>query len=90
MGEYSAYQIMHQLVGCHWGDRVSTADDTQPCVARAVQIVVLHQEQRQVEVRVCARHLERLKAETTPRPPARVAPSPALTEPSAARQGGSW
>jgi hypothetical protein len=55
------------LLGCAWGRTVSTPDDTERCPRRAVQIVVLHNGDASLDLKLCNQHVTRLSRETTPR-----------------------
>lgn len=62
------FDMMHSLVGCRWGWVCSTPDDRDKCFEQAVApIVVLHTPEGERELRLCAKHQERLSHETTPR-----------------------
>ncbi len=58
---------IQSLLGCEWGRTVHTPDDTTPCLRQAVQIVVVHEGDSSVDLRLCASHVRRLGQETTPR-----------------------
>jgi hypothetical protein len=61
--------IIVGLLGCSWGREVHTEDDPDECQAQAVQIVVVHGPLSDAvrELRLCAKHLDRINDETTPR-----------------------
>jgi hypothetical protein len=63
----SAGGLIQELLGCQWGRGIARADDLEPCSQRAVQIVVLHQGEHQVSLKLCARHRDIVLEESTPR-----------------------
>lgn len=64
----AAEAVVQKLLGCAWGRGISTPDDTTPCPERAKQIVVLHRDDEEYEVRLCERHLAVVLEQSTPRP----------------------
>lgn len=62
-----ASQLVQQLIGCSWGRVVVVPDDQEVCDEQAVRIVVVHDGDASIELRLCDRHVERLSRETTPR-----------------------
>ena len=62
------HAALHSLLGCAWGRDISTADDSEQCSKRAVQIVVLHDTPtgETTEVRLCADHLATTERNTDP------------------------
>lgn len=59
--------VIRHLLGCAWGRIVTTPDDDVLCGEQAVKIVAVHHDDGSVsEVKVCARHEQRLLAETEP------------------------
>lgn len=61
------HPIAQELLGCAWGRKVWTLDDTSLCDDAAIQIVILHDgPSKQFDVRLCQRHLEAISRETTP------------------------
>ena len=66
-GELRGIGPAQALLGCAWGRTVHTPDDADACPRQAVQIVVVHDGDAAIELRLCARHVERLSRETTPR-----------------------
>ena len=64
-------QILQELLGCEWGRAVTTPDDEEACNEKAVTMVVVHEGPEDTAgrtLKLCARHLERIERETTPRP----------------------
>lgn len=63
----AAYErLTEPLLGCDWGKSVMTPDDQEPCTDRAVQIIVVHNGPATRDLKLCAKHVERLSQETTP------------------------
>lgn len=62
-----AATILQALLGCAWGRTVRTEDDPDECPDQAVQIVVVHDGPRSIDLKLCGRHRDRVLAETTPR-----------------------
>lgn len=60
------HPIIQHLLGCAWGRSLSTPDDTEPCPDKADRIVILHKGTEEHEVRLCLRHVERVKQESVP------------------------
>lgn len=58
---------VQSLLGCAWGRTVSTPDDAAMCPFQAAQIVVVHNGDVSVDLKLCRRHVERLSRETTQR-----------------------
>lgn len=58
--------LLQDLLGCVWGRFISTEDDSDVCGERAEQIVVLHDGDRECALKLCAKHRDRVFAETTP------------------------
>lgn len=58
--------IIRELVGCEWGRNIRTADDDEPCNEQAHNIIVLHEGKASMPFKLCARHRDRVLAETTP------------------------
>lgn len=60
---------IHAILGCEWGVKAQSIDDTEPCTERAVQIVALHPvpgDPSYVEMKLCQRHLDVVMAHSTP------------------------
>lgn len=58
--------IIGTLLGCSWGRTLMAPDDLKTCPNQAVQILVLHNDDSEVEVKLCAKHRDRILADTTP------------------------
>lgn len=58
--------MVQELIGCAWGRRLGTPDDTEPCNEQAVQIVVLHDGGDEKAVKLCPKHRDRILQETDP------------------------
>ena len=59
---------IHMLLGCAWGRSIgmTAADQENPCEAKAVQLVVLHQAGYERAVKLCAEHRDIVEKETEP------------------------
>jgi len=66
-GEIRELPSAQAALGCMWGRAVHTPDDAAACPAQAAQIVVVHDGDVSVFLKLCRRHVERLSQETTPR-----------------------
>lgn len=66
MGDTPTIRMVQAMLGCGWGRTVRTPTDSIPCPEQAVQIFVLHDDGREVEVRLCAQHRDVLLEQTTP------------------------
>lgn len=67
--EKSATGVLQELLGCEWGRRIATPDDTEKCSDRAANIVVVHEGDAEASFKLCSRHRDRALAETTARGP---------------------
>lgn len=54
------------LLGCEWGMAIWTIEDSTLCKRQARQIVVIHNGEHQVELKLCASHAECAIAATKP------------------------
>ncbi|HEX3539614.1 MAG TPA: hypothetical protein VHT75_04145 [Acidimicrobiales bacterium] len=61
-----SHPLFQDLLGCQWGRRISLPDDSRPCAEQAVQIVVLHDGDDEVDFKLCAHHRELVKTHTDP------------------------
>lgn len=59
-------QMLHSLLGCAWGHTLAIPDDMEPCIAQAVQIVVLHDGDDEQAVKLCAKHVALITELTDP------------------------
>lgn len=48
---------IRRLIGCAWGYDIVAPADMEPCTEDADQIVILHDGDRQVPVKLCAKHI---------------------------------
>jgi ABC-type Na+ transport system ATPase subunit NatA len=58
--------LIDGLLGCSWGKVIATPDDPDRCPDQAKQITILHDGEREIEVRLCPRHQLAMLGETNP------------------------
>lgn len=54
------------LLGCDWGTRIGLPDDRAVCPHQAVQIIILYDNGRPYDVKVCQAHADEVLAHTAP------------------------
>lgn len=61
--------MVHELLGCAWGRKLWSKDDSALCGMPAVKMVALHEGSPDyIVVKLCQDHLDVVMAESTPRP----------------------
>lgn len=65
-GDPTLNAIVEELIGCAWGRKITTPDDTEPCPNQAHTVVVVHDGDFEAALKLCQAHNERILAETTP------------------------
>jgi hypothetical protein len=61
--------LIHNLIGCDWGRKVTAAVDREPCEAQAARRVAIHQPgggEVVTVLQLCTRHLALIETHTNP------------------------
>jgi len=58
--------VLRELLGCQWGSALWTVDDAAVCPNQATGIVVIHDGEAEIDLKLCPAHQERVLRETTP------------------------
>lgn len=62
--EMSLESMIQDLIGCAWGRDVWLDDDPTPCPEQAASITVIHDQDKQIQLKLCPKHKSRILEET--------------------------